>query len=112
MKNELLIQKTNTGPKLTVLFNFVPYNLIDFIVNYKNQGEVPIRNVEVGQMLDFPYSELDTSSFIAHIHIDGRGDTTLSNTSNLREDVNDYHYSKDIYYYITDTSKDAYGVFS
>lgn len=99
--------------KLSVLFKSVPYSLNDFEVNYKEQSSLtPIRGVEEGQVLDFSIKELDTTSYFARIYIDGRGDTALLNTKNLREAVeNNYTYTYK-YYYIIDTSKDAYGEFT
>ena len=100
-------------PKLSVLFKLVPYNLIDFSIKYKDQSNLThIRNVEEGQILDFPIIKLDTSSYVAYIYIDGKGDTALLNTKNLREVVENERYCARKYYYIIDTSKDAYGEFT
>lgn len=114
MKNELLMLQASAEPKLSVLFKLVPYSLIDFAIKYKGQSSLtPIRGVEEGQVLDFPIKELDTTSYFARIYIDGRGDTALLNTKNLREVVGDivgYNIYK--YYYVIDTSKDAYGEFT
>lgn len=115
MKNELLMLQASAEPKLSVLFKSVPHILDDFEVNYKGQSSLtPIRDVEEGQTLDFLIKELDTSSYVAYIYIDGKGDTALLNTKNLREVVennNTYKY-KCKYYYVIDTSKDAYGEFT
>ena len=113
MKNELLMSQANAEPKLSVLFKSVPYNLIDFSIKYKDQSNLTrIRNVKEGQILDFPIIKLDTSSYVAHIFIDGRGDTALLNTKNLREVVEYNRTWIETYYYIIDTSKDAYGEFT
>lgn len=113
MKNELLMSQANAEPKLSVLFKSVPYRLNDFAVNYKGQSSLtPIRNVEKGQVLDFSIKELDTTSYIARIYIDGKGDTALLNTKNLREAVENKNYNTYKYYYIIDTNKDAYGEFT
>lgn len=105
--------QASAEPKLSVLFKSVPYSLIDFAIKYKGQSSLtPIRGVEEGQALDFPIKELDTTSYFARIYIDGLGDTALLNTKNLREVVEDnvgYTYK---YYYVIDTSKDAYGEFT
>lgn len=115
MKNELLMLQASAEPKLSVLFKSVPYNLNDFAIKYKDQSILTnIRNVEEGQILNFPIKELDTASYVARIYIDGRGDTALLNTKNLREEVEYgpyFTYTKK-YYYIIDTSKDAYGEFT
>lgn len=105
--------QASAEPKLSVLFKSVPYSLNDFAIKYKGQSSLtPIRGVEEGQVLDFPIIDLDTSSYAAHIYIDGIGDTALLNTKNLREVVeNDYTYTYK-YYYVIDTSKDAYGEFT
>lgn len=113
MKNELLMLQAGAEPKLSVLFKSVPYGLNDFEVNYKGQSSLtPIRDVEEGQVLDFSIKELDTTSYVAHIYIDGRGDTALLNTKNLREVVESERYCSNKYYYIIDASKDAYGEFT
>ena len=107
--------QASTEPKLSVLFKSVPYSLNDFEVNYKGQSSLtPIRDVEEGQILDFPIIDLDTSSYVAYIYIDGRGNTALLNTKNLREAVEYGPYFTYIkkYYYIIDASKDAYGEFT
>lgn len=115
MKNELLMLQASAEPKLSVLFKSVPYNLIDFAIKYKDQSILTnIRNVEKGQVLDFPIKELDIASYAARIYIDGIGNTALLNTKNLREEVEYgpyFTYAKK-YYYIIDTSKDAYGEFT
>lgn len=113
MKSELLMLQASTEPKLSVLFNLVPYSLIDFAIKYKGQSSLtPIRDVEERQTLDFLIKELDTSSYVARIFIDGRGDTALLNTKNLREVVEGVGYNTYKYYYVIDTSKDAYGEFT
>lgn len=115
MKNELLVLQASAEPKLSILFKSVPYSLNDFAIKYKDKNDLTyIRNVEEGQILDFSIIDLDTSSYVAYIYIDGRGDTALLNTKNLREVVennNTYKY-KYKYYYVIDTSKDAYGEFT
>lgn len=105
--------QASTEPKLSVLFKSVPYSLIDFAIKYKGQSSLtPIRGVEEGQALDFPIIDLDTSSYVAYIYIDGRGDTALLNTKNLKEVVENERYCSRKYYYIIDASKDAYGEFT
>ena len=107
--------QASAEPKLSVLFKSVPYTLNDFAIKYKGQSSLTdIRNVEEGQVLDFPIKELDTTSYIARIYINGRGDTALLNTKNLREEVQyePYFMYTYKYYYIIDTSKDAYGEFT
>ena len=107
--------QASAEPKLSVLFKSVPYSLNDFAIKYKGQSSLTnIRNIEEGQVLDFPIKELDTASYVARIYIDGKGNTALLNTKNLREDVEHepyYTYIKK-YYYIIDVSKDAYGEFT
>lgn len=113
MKNELLMLQASAEPKLSVLFKSVPYSLNDFAIKYKGQSSLTnIRNIEEGQILDFPIIDLDTSSYVAYIYIDGRGNTALLNTKNLREDVENNRTWIDKYYYIIDASKDAYGEFT
>ena len=113
MKNELLMLQASAEPKLSVLFKSVPYVFNDFAVNYKGQSSLtPIRDVEEGQVLDFSIKELDTTSYAAHIYIDGRGDTALLNTKNIREVVENNGTWIEKYYYVIDTSKDAYGEFT
>lgn len=113
MKNELLMLQASAEPKLSVLFKMVPYDLIDFAIKYKGQSSLTnIRNIEEGQVLDFPIKELDTASYAACIYIDGRGDIALLNTKNLREDVEHGPTYIKKYYYIIDVSKDAYGEFT
>lgn len=107
--------QASTEPKLSVLFKSVPYSLNDFAIKYKGQSSLTnIRNVEEGQILNFPIKELDTASYVARIYIDGRGHTALLNTKNLREDVEygPYYTYTYKYYYIIDVSKDAYGEFT
>lgn len=85
MKNELLMLQASAEPKLSVLFKSVPYNLNDFAIKYKGQSSLTnIRNIEEGQVLDFPIKELDTASYAARIFIDGRGNTALLNTKKLK----------------------------
>ena len=113
MKNELLMLQASAEPKLSVLFKSVPYILNDFKVNYKGQSSLtPIRGVEEGQVFDFSIKELNTTSYAARIYIDGLGDTALINTKNLREVVENNRTYTYKYYYIIDTSKDAYGEFT
>ena len=113
MKNELLMLQASTEPKLSVLFKSVPYSLNDFAIKYKDKSDLTyIRGVEEGQILDFPIIDLDTSSYVAYIYIDGRGDTALLNTKNLKEVVENERYCSRKYYYIIDASKDAYGEFT
>lgn len=106
--------QASAEPKLSVLFKSVPYSHNDFAVKYKGQSSLTsIRNIKEGQVLDFPIIDLDTSSYAARIYIDGKGDTALLNTKNLREDVEyEPYYAYYKYYYVIDTSKDAYGEFT
>lgn len=107
--------QASAEPKLSVLFKSVPYSLNDFAIKYKGQSSLTnIRNIEEGQVLDFPIKELDTASYVARIYIDGKGNTALLNTKNLREDVKYEPYYKYYikYYIIDDVSKDAYGEFT
>lgn len=105
--------QASAEPKLSVLFKSVPHIFNDFEVNYKGQSSLtPIRGVEEGQTLDFPVIDLDTSSYVAYIYIDGRGDTALLNTKKLKEVVENERYCSRKYYYIIDASKDAYGEFT
>lgn len=107
--------QASAEPKLSVLFKSVPYNLNDFAIKYKGQNSLTnIRNIKEGQILNFPIKELDTASYVARIYINGKDNTALLNTKNLREEVEYgpyYTYTKK-YYYIIDTSKDAYGEFT
>lgn len=113
MKNELLMLQASAEPKLSVLFKSVPYGLNDFAIKCKGQSNLTsIRNIEEGQVLDFPIKELNTTSYAARIYIDGLGDTALLNTKNLREVVENNRTYTYKYYYIIDTSKDAYGEFT
>lgn len=105
--------QASAEPKLSVLFKSVPYSLNDFAIKYKDKNDLTyIRNVEEGQTLDFLIKELDTSSYVAYIYIDGRGDTALLNTKNLKEVVENNRTWIEKYYYVIDTSKDAYGEFT
>lgn len=113
MKNELLMLQASAEPKLSVLFKLVPYSLNDFEIKYKGQSSLtPIRGVEEEQVLDFPIKELDTTSYFARIYTRGRGGTALLNTKNLREVVEKNYAYTYKYYYVIDTSKDAYGEFA
>lgn len=113
MKNELLMLQASAEPKLSVLFKSVPYSLNDFAIKYKGQSSLTnIRNIEEGQILDFSIKELDTTSYSARIYIEGKGDTALLNTKNLREVAENSYTYKYKYYYVIDASKDAYGEFT
>lgn len=105
--------QASAEPKLSILFKLVPYSFVDLSLKYKGQSSLtPIRDVEEGQTLDFLIKELDTSSYVAYIYIDARGDTALLNTKNLKEVVENEQYCSRKYYYIIDASKDAYGEFA